>query len=243
MGKAKKLVEKIINECDIILYVLDARFPEETINKDLLKRLKNKRVIFVLNKCDLVENRDKLEKLKNKYKNCVYISATKRLGTLKLRKKIKDLAKDIENKPVKIGVVGYPNVGKSSVINVLAGRHSAKTGNLPGVTKGIQWIRLSKDMKLLDTPGVADNRDKDDLIMLGCLRLEKEKDLDLVALKLIKKYKDKIKEFYGVDAENEEEILKQIGKKKKFLKANKEIDIDRTSRKILKDFIEGRIKV
>jgi ribosome biogenesis GTPase A len=241
MGKTKKLVEKIVYECDIILYVLDARFPEETLNRDLLKRLKNKKVIFVLNKCDLVKNKENLEKLKNKYKNCVYISATKRLGTLKLRKKIKNLAKNIE--PVKIGVIGYPNVGKSSIINVLAGRHSAKTGNLPGVTKGVQWIRLSKDMKLLDTPGVADSKNREDLIMLGCLRLEKEKDLDLVALKLIKKYKDKIKQFYNVDGENEEEILNKIGERKKFLKTNGEIDLDRTSRKILKDFIEGRIKV
>ncbi len=243
MGKTKRLVEKIISECDIVLYVLDARFPEETLNRDLLKKLKGKKVIFVLNKCDLVKDKEKLEKLKNKYKNCVYISATKRLGTLKLRKKIKNLTKDIENKPVKIGVVGYPNVGKSSIINVLAGRHSAKTGNMPGVTKGVQWIKLSKDMKLLDTPGVADSKDKEDLIILGCLRLEKEKDLDLVALKLIKKYKDKIKEFYDVEGENEEEILNKIGEKKKFLKTNGEIDLDRTSRKILKDFIEGRIKI
>jgi|GEM_PF-129444 ribosome biogenesis GTPase A len=243
----KKIVNKIIDECDVILLVLDARDPETTRNRELEEKIKkmNKELIYVLNKADLVP-KEVLEKWKEKLENAVFVSAKHRMGTKILRDKIKEYLKKNNIKEGKVGVVGYPNVGKSSIINALTGRRSALTGSLAGLTKGEQWIRLTKNIKLLDTPGVLEMKDEDELIISGALRLEKAENLISPALKVLKRLHDFdksiIPNYYGIEVDEiDEELLKKIGKKLKYLKKGNEVDLNRTAKSIIKDFQDGKL--
>ncbi|EHP89503.1 GTPase [Methanotorris formicicus] len=243
----KKIVNKIIDECDVILLVLDARDPETTRNRELEEKIKkmNKELIYVLNKADLVP-KEVLEKWEEKLENAVFVSAKHRMGTKILRDKIKEHLKKNNIKEGKVGVVGYPNVGKSSIINALTGKRSALTGSLAGLTKGEQWIRLTKNIKLLDTPGVLEMKDEDELIISGALRLEKAENLISPALKVLRRLHDFdktiISNYYGVEVDEiDGELLKKIGKKLKYLKKGNEVDLDRTARSIIKDFQDGKL--
>ena len=261
--KYPDLVEKIIQVSDIILQVLDARFIEETRNRNLEREIKKqkKKIIFVLNKSDLVL------KLKTKPKPSVLISCTKRKGARELRaliqieaKKLKKKTgkvlkgakiKDSEEEKITIGVIGYPNTGKSSVINLLVGKPKTKTAAEAGFTKNIQKIRLSKDIQLLDSPGVIpkeeySGEDKDALAQhtkVGGRSYSQVKDPELVVSKLIGEY-PQIEKFYKIDAEGDAEtLITELGKQKGFLKKGGEIEENKTARLILKDWQEGKIKV
>ncbi|MBS3076293.1 50S ribosome-binding GTPase [Candidatus Pacearchaeota archaeon] len=162
-GKYPELLKRIIETSDIILEVLDARFIKETRNLKFEKEIKdqNKEIIYVLNKSDLLTD-EKLRAIKN-FKILqpnIPVSCEKRAGIKNLRDKIKAISKKID-KPldtkynkITVGVIGYPNTGKSSVINLLIGRNSAPVGSQAGFTKGIQKLRLSQDIVILDSPGV-----------------------------------------------------------------------------------------
>ena len=156
IGKQKqeypKVVERLIRSSDIILEILDARFVQETRNIDLEEHIKDqgKRLIFVINKTDLI-SKDKIKKkdLNGSYPH-VFVSAKTRKGGRDLRNRIKIEAKKIK-KPVdrtgkiSIGIIGYPNTGKSSLINLLIGRKKAGTGAEAGYTKGVQKLRLTPE--------------------------------------------------------------------------------------------------
>ncbi len=166
----------VIKEADVVLEVVDARFPEETRSRELEKYAKKrgKKLIIVLNKCDLVK-KSWCEEWKRRFEAegipCVYISAKKRLGTRKLRKKIKEVC---EKRPIVACVVGYPNVGKSSVINVLVGKGVAPTGGRAGVTRGSQLVRISRNLYIIDSPGILPPKDKVLSILLGLRNPEGE---------------------------------------------------------------------
>ena len=156
-----KIVENLIKQSDIILEILDARFIEETRNIRLDKYIKNqkKTIIYVINKTDLI-NKSKINsnELKNITPN-VLISSKTRKGSKELRDRIKIEAKKIKHPidssgKVSLGVIGYPNTGKSSLINMLIGKSKAGTGSDAGYTKGIQKLKLNKDILLIDSPGV-----------------------------------------------------------------------------------------
>src|SRR3989338_8776405 len=141
------IVNHVVKQADIILLVLDARFPEQTDNPELIEKAGEKDIIYVLNKADLVE-RKTLEHLKKKYPNCIYISSKEHQGTTMLLHKILEIA---QGQKVSVGVVGYPNTGKSSVINALKGRKSASTSPHSGHTKtkdpDLAAIELNKNKK------------------------------------------------------------------------------------------------
>lgn len=244
----KKIVNKIIDECDVILLVLDARDPELTRNKELEKKIKSKgkKLIYVLNKADLVP-KDILDKWKQVFgENTVFISAKRRLGTKILREMIKKSLKDMGKKEGKVGIVGYPNVGKSSIINALTGKRKALTGNVAGLTKGEQWVRLTKNIKLMDTPGVLEMRDEDDLVISGALRLEKVENPIPPALKILNRINDFddsiIKEYFGIDyKEIDEDLLKKIGNKRGYLAKGGEVDLIRTAKTIIKEYQDGKL--
>ncbi len=251
MGKkvqVKKIVNKVIDECDIILLVLDARDPELTRNREIEEKIrkKGKKVIYVLNKADLVP-KEILEKWKSLLPGeVVYLSAKRRLGTKILRDKIKEIAKSLNKEKVNVGIIGYPNVGKSSIINALTGSRKAISGSLAGLTKGEQWVRLTKKIRLLDTPGVLEMKDEDDLIISGALRLEKVENPVPAALKLLKRIdnfdKDVIKEYFDIDYEEvDEELIKKIGEKRKYLEKGGEIDLKRTAKAIIKEYQDGKL--
>ncbi|MBW9220700.1 50S ribosome-binding GTPase [Methanothermococcus sp. SCGC AD-155-M21] len=258
---AKKIANNIIKECDVILLVMDARNPEGTRNRTLEKKINesNKKLIYVLNKSDLVPMemlKRYRENIKNENPNAsiVFVSSKYRKGTKILRDIIKRYIHSKNIKEGKVGVLGYPNVGKSSLINSLTGKRSAISGLVAGLTKGEQWINLTKNIKLLDTPGIIEPRDEDELIILGALRYEKIENPIGPALKILKNIysldKDIINKQYNVDIKeasqiNEEEgglhILEKIGKELNYLKKGGTIDILRTAKTIIKDYQEGKL--
>ncbi len=153
-GKYPLLLEKVIDISDIVLEILDARFPKEMQNKEIGKLIekKGKKIIYVLNKSDLTRKHDR------RLNPHVLVSCKNHSGINELRDKIKIEAAKVrkigEYNRVQVGIIGYPNTGKSSLINLLIGRNSAKTGSEAGFTKGIQKLRLTENIQLLDSPGV-----------------------------------------------------------------------------------------
>ncbi len=176
---------KGLREADIILEVLDARFPGETRIPELERwaTRKGKKIILVVNKVDLVgkERAEEIKKELEKEFPTVFVSARRRWGSRKLRRKIRELGGG------KVFVVGLPNVGKSSVINLLKGKHVAGTGAHAGFTKGPQLVRISRDIYLVDTPGVF-HGPPEKLALLGAYNPEKLRDPEEVARRLLEPY-------------------------------------------------------
>jgi ribosome biogenesis GTPase A len=229
----------VINRSDIILLVLDARFPEQTLNTELKDKTLDKPIIYVLNKSDLA-NKKVLMKFKNKHRNSIYISAKEHKGTSILLKKILEVSK---GEKATVGVVGYPNTGKSSIINALKGRKSAGTSPHAGFTKGKQLVKITENIFLLDTPGVLPylEKDKSKLGMIGAVDPTKMKDPDLAAMELIKNKKNLICKYYDVKESSPEKILEKIAiKLNKLMKGGKP-NIDETARMVLRDWQKGKI--
>lgn len=250
-GKYPLLLEKIIETSDIILEILDARFVKEMQNKEVGKLIekKGKKIIYVLNKSDLTLKRDK------RLNPRVFVSCRTKKGVTELRDKIKAEAAKIKKEGkynrVQVGVIGYPNTGKSSLINLLIGRNSAKTGSEAGFTKGIQKLRLSEDILLLDSPGVIPaneysmtSEEKIALhVKVGGRSHTQVKNPEVALNEIVKTDGKALEKFYKIEFENAEDLIEKIGNKKGFLKKGGEVNSDRTARAILKDWQLGIIKV
>ena len=255
-----KLVLEVVRISDVILEVLDARFPEETRNSELENAIKEKgkKIIYVLNKSDMVD----VDKIKKKIELLdlypfVFVSCLSRKGAGDLRDRIKIEVKDIAGKSEnfhrkQVGIIGYPNTGKSSIINLLTGRSSAKTAAEAGYTKGIQKIKLAKDILILDTPGVIPDKEdstknKKDLTkhtQIGVRTYDRVKSPDMVVYELMKKFPDVIEKFYGFDVKGDSEaLIEKLGRKRGILRRGNEVDVDRTARSILKDWQDGKIRI
>ena len=191
-----------------------------------------------MNKCDLVDKKE-VEAWAKEH-NALFVSATKRLGTTMLKRKIISLSKG----KTTVGVLGYPNTGKSSIINVLAGRRAAKTSPQSGYTKGRQLIRMSPNIYLFDTPGVLPYKEKDELkhSLTSTKDFTKVKDPETVAFELIKLKKTTIQKFYKLESDDPEELLEELGQKLGKLKKGGKVNFDATARIILKDWQRGKIK-
>ena len=250
-----KIVEKIISESDIILEVLDSRFITETQNKEIEKLIskKNKKIIFVLNKADLID-KEKIKKSQLKELiPYVFVSSLERNGSRKLRDLIKQEAGKIKNKDKKtIGIIGYPNTGKSSLINLLIGKSSAGVGSDAGYTKGMQKLKLTSEIILLDTPGVIpqkkySNIQKDKIaqhVIVGGRSYSQVKDPEMVIAQIIETYPNLLEKHYKIKAKGDSEILiEELGKKLNLLKKGGIVDVDKTARKILRDWQRGEIRV
>lgn len=256
--KYPPIVDEIIRTCDLILEILDARFIEETRNLEIENEIKRlgKKIIFVMNKADLVNVKEKEKALSPEIFPYIFISSKNRTSTSKLRDFLKREVRKVDlinqRERFQVGIIGYPNTGKSSLINVLSGRASAKTGAQAGFTKGLQKIRLTSDILLLDTPGVIP-RAEYSMTEQGAIAkhtkvfardYSKVKDPELVVAMLMKTYSEKIEEFYKIKVDgNAEELILEIGKQRNLLKKGGEIDEDRAARIILKDWQVGNIKV
>ncbi|HLD04654.1 MAG TPA: GTPase [Candidatus Nanoarchaeia archaeon] len=240
-----RLINKVIEQADILLLLLDARFMEETQNAEVEVKVKEskKPLIYVITKCDLVDKKlmDRI-----KLKPSVFVSATEHLGTTLLRERIliegQRSYKDKET--FAVGVLGYPNVGKSSLINALKGRKSAPTSAISGFTKGIQKVRADNRIIFLDTPGVIPYKEIDDHkhALIGTLEFNKIKDPGLIAMEFMKKYPGRIESYYGLALSADfEETLEALAKKKNLIKKHAELDLDRAAKMILKDWQTGKI--
>jgi hypothetical protein len=248
--KFPNILKKIIENSDIILEVLDARFIYETRNLEIEKSIKKqgKEIIYVINKIDLVKkiNKEELKKLEP----YTLVSYKLRKGGRELRNKIKLESKKIKKHKILVGVIGYPNTGKSSLINLLIGKNKAKTGAEAGFTKGVQKLKLTQNILLLDSPGVIpveeySNINKDAIVRhakLSARTYSKVKDPELVISNLIKEHRGMLEKYYKINAKGDSEILiEELGKRKNFLKKGGEVNFDKTSRFILREWQEGKI--
>lgn len=268
-------IEEIIQESDIILYVLDARLVQESRNtqiEELLKKVK-KPIIYVLNKADLTNRKNlelQIDQLKQEGKEAVYVSVKDKQSIRNLLVRIKlafekygksrfsghhhSSAQEKKYRPAKadmvVGVIGYPNTGKSSLINSLSFKKKAKVASKAGTTHGVHWIGDSR-VKFIDTPGVIplENSDETRLGLIGSRDPEKMKDKDIVASRIIdiilKKDKSILEKAYNIEIKAEEayEILTEIGRAKGLLIKHDEVDEDRTSVMIIRDWQSGKIRV
>jgi len=249
-----KLVLDLITDADIILEVLDSRFIEKMRNEEFEKFVtkSGKKIIYVFNKVDLADITQILKTVEiSSLKPHVFVSCRVRRGIGELRKKIKIESKKLQlDRDTKVGVIGYPNTGKSSVINMLIGKSSAATASQAGWTKGIQKLRLSESILLLDTPGVIPEKhygfEKDQIFRqaeIGVRDYHRVKEPEMIIHQLMKKYPGAFEKFYNLDVKGDSELLiEELGKKHHLFIKGGEVDIDKTARKILKDWQEGRIK-
>ncbi len=246
--KAKRIAREVIEEADIVVEIIDARDPIGTRNRKLEKLVieSGKPLLVVMNKVDLVPKEWAEEYKRRSELPVVFISARERKGTGILRREIKKLASPLLDKKekVKVALIGYPNVGKSTIINALKGKKAVGTAPIPGYTKGKQLIRLSKKIWLLDSPGVVPIDDFDELVIKGGFPVDKIEEPVKPALKLISRIletrREAITEKFGIETESEEEILREIGKKRGLIKAGGEVDLEETARWLLREWQTGR---
>ncbi|MGL4912969.1 MAG: ribosome biogenesis GTPase YlqF [Romboutsia sp.] len=263
MKKTKELVRDNLKLVDVVVELLDARIPFSSKNPDIDKLAGNKPRVVILNKSDLAD-RAKLDRWIKYYKDrgikAIPLDTMKGTGLNKVvdecRNAVKDkmdalVEKGRKERPIRIMIVGVPNVGKSSIINKLTGRKSTVTGDRPGVTKGKQWVRLKGNLELLDTPGILWPKFEDQEVALNLAfsRAIKDEILDVetLALRLIGKLMviepEKLKTRYKLDALGERDIdtMDLIGQKRGFIIGNRELDYTRIATTVLNEFREGKI--
>lgn len=263
MKKTKDLLQENIKLVNIVIEVIDARIPIASKNPDFDQLFRDKKRLIVLNKYDLADpNMNKVwqDYYKSKGWSCVLYNSTNNKELRKLENAITEATKEILerykkrgmlNKTVKAMIVGIPNVGKSTLINSLAKKKSTKTGNMPGVTKGKQWIHLAGNIDLLDTPGILwpkfeDERGALNLAFTGAIK-DEVLVLEEIALKLVEKMiqlnrLNAILEKYNIEqGEKPLDILDNIAIKKGYLLNNKEIDYLRVSNLLFNDFRSGKL--
>lgn len=263
MAKARREVEGNLKLVDFVIELLDARAPLSSENPMLHQIVQNKDKMVVLMKRDLADpnvtaawltyykernipavavdasNRDDMKQV---------VQLAKQLG----KKKIDQLvAKGMKARPHRAMILGIPNVGKSTLINRLANRKAAKTGDRPGITKQQLWIKIKKDFELLDTPGILWPKFEDQVVgyRLASIGTIKDQvislqDIVVFVIKFLqRKYPDLLLERYGVEADLDDmvEIFERIGKKRGALESGGEVDFDKVSELVLRDLRSGRI--
>ena len=239
-----KIVRDVIEDSDVLLLIMDSRMVEESRNHEIETKVaaSHKPLIYVINKADLVDKKS-LEKWQRILKPCVFVSATMHLGGSYLREAI--MKKAPSTGQFNVGVLGYPNTGKSSIINMLKGKGSAKTSSKSGYTTGVQKVRINKRMSVLDTPGVFPYREKDEAkhMLMSARTFGDVKDPEATCIKFLETYSDQAEEFYGVKHDKDPEVvLERIAVKLKKMKKGGEPDINSTARMIIRAWQTGKIK-
>lgn len=262
MAKTKRLINKNLNLIDIVLEIIDSRIPYSSKIIGLNELIKDKPKILIMTKYDLC---DKEETKK-------WIAYYERLGYKVLKynlledsiNNIYDIidetleplvekleSKDLQKRKYRVLIIGIPNVCKSTLINKLVGKRSAKVGNIPGVTKGLSWIRSNPKIDLLDTPGLLYPKIESNEISynLGAVSSIKEEILpiDEIAIHILNKlndyYPNILKEVYNIDSVDDiVEILNVIGRNRGCLQKGNDVDYNKVYKLILKDIRDGKIK-
>ncbi len=262
MTKAKRMMQENIKLIDLIIELVDARIPMSSRNPDIDGLGRGKSRIVLLNKSDLADpaqNKQWMSYFEGQGAHVMEINSRSGAGIKAIdplvqeacREKIeRDRRRGIVNRPVRAMVVGIPNVGKSTFINSFAGKACTKTGNKPGVTKGKQWIRLNKNLELLDTPGILWPKFEDNdvgmrLAFIGSINDEiiimEELACDLLRV-LRDLYPDAVAERYGVEwCEDPVEMLGKIARSRGCIRKGEELDLKRAADILTDDFRSGRL--
>ena len=265
MTKAKRAMKEDMKLVDLVIELLDARAPLSSRNPDIDELGRGKARLVLLNKADLADeaaNRAWEDYFRERGLVTVRADARRRadmrpiqtaVQTACREKKERDLRRGIKNRPVRAMVVGIPNVGKSTFINSYAGRACARTGNKPGVTRGNQWIRLGKDVELLDTPGILWPKFEDEQVGMRLAMLGSVKDevlgLEELSLKLLEflrgRYPETLRERYqlsGTAMEGEPvSLLMEIARIRNCLLKGSKPDGEKAARLVIDDFRSGRL--
>ena len=262
MTKAKRQMQEDIKLIDLVIELVDARIPLSSRNPDIDDLGRQKARLILMNKADLAnekQNQVWASYFREKGFFVVKLDARTKAGMKTISTVIMDACKEkierdrkrgIKNRPVRAMVVGIPNVGKSTFINTYAGKACAKTGNKPGVTKGKQWIRLNRNVELLDTPGILwpkfeDQRVGLNLALIGSIKDEilniDELSIELIAI-LQKKYPGLLAQRYEVSEEQTPVgILGEIAKNRNCVKKGGELDYSKAAALVIDEFRNGRL--
>lgn len=239
----------MVDSSDVILYVLDGRNPNGTrsphIENYLKKNCKNKHLVFILNKCDLVPTHITqrwIAYLSQFAPTLAFQASMKNSfgkgGLIQLLKQFDNLHKD--KKSISIGFIGYPNVGKSSIINTLMKKAVCKVAPIPGETKVWQYITLTKRIYLIDCPGIVYNPDEseNEKVCKGVVRIERIPDPDFYVQAVLDKCKKKhLYDVYGVTQfEDAEDFMTQVAVKKGKLRKGGDPDLETVAKMIIIDF-------
>lgn len=259
MAKTKREIKENLQLIDVVYELLDARIPYSSKNKDIDELVKNKPKILIMTKTDLCDL-EITKKWQQYYENMGYkVILTDLINNKNIKQIIEvtsSLSDNMNKKRLSLGmkprktrvlILGVPNVGKSTLINRLVGKKAAPTGDKPGITKKLNWIRINDKLELLDTPGILEPKleNKEVALNLAALTSIKEEVLDLeqVALHIIDKmlnlYPNTLKTRYNLTNTNTPLIiLNQIAKQKGAIKKG-EVDYEKVYKIILRDLKEG----
>ena len=260
MAKTKREISEKLNLIDIVYEVIDARMPISSKIVDIDDLIKDKPRVLVVTKMDLCDV-DATNNILKRYEEDGYKVVSVDLingnvnnllnATKDIMKGINDvrISKGMSERAARVLIVGVPNVGKSTLINRLVGKKSAGVGNTPGFTKSLSWIRVNKDIELLDTPGILWPKfeNQDNARTLAAFSSIKEEILNLddiacfILRKLYELYPDKLEEIYGITELDEDmvEAYEMIGKRRGALSRGGVVDYDKVSDIIIKDLKNG----
>lgn len=260
MNKALHEVEEKLKVIDVIIELFDARAPLSSVNEHLEKATQHKKKLYIFSKSDLADpNQTKLwqKHFRNEDSDVLAVNLSDKnaynlisQAVIKLGKSkwAKEMARGMKPQPIRTMIIGVPNVGKSSLINLLAKRKAAGVQNKPGYTRGEQWIKVNKDFLLLDTPGILpmsyENKEKAaNLALIGSIREDILPNSDLVTclLDFLKfHYPDALKERFGIETiTNHDEVTNIISEKRGLLTNNGRKDIEKAESLLLKEFKDG----
>ena len=261
MTKAKRAMKEDIKLIDLVIELVDARVPLGSRNPDIDELAAGKARMVLLNKSDLADesaNEEWVRYFSGLGCHVVKVNCKTGSGLKQINPTVQEACKEkierdrrrgILNRPVRAMVVGIPNVGKSTFINAFAGKACTKTGNKPGVTKGKQWIRINKNIELLDTPGILWPKFEDQqvgarLAMVGSIKDEilnlEELSLQLLGC-LSKDYPGLLKERYGIEESDPLSMLEQIAENRKCIQKGGQLDYSKAANILLEEFRNGKI--
>lgn len=264
MTKAKRMMESQIKLVDVVVEMLDARIPRSSTNPMLQDILGSKPKVIALNKIDMADKAQTdvwLEKIKHSGLPVCKIDCATGKGVKQLISAVqlaakpvidKWLKKGVRNRPVRVMIVGIPNVGKSTLINRLVGKNKVMAADKPGVTRGQQWVTIAKGLELLDTPGVLWPKFDDPsmgfaLAVTGAIKedvFDREQAVELLLDLLIRKYPQDLQNKYAVSLEQGDDVnavMAKIAVARGCLKSGGQLDIDKVVQLVLRDFRAGRL--